>query len=276
MKMCDTLSKSIDMEKAKANRPAKEVSVTLSAPVRPQPQQIPEETVQVQVRQIETLSPSCKAAIDEFNRIYTRYLNLTKMDVWTGKSNEVVNAWSAWCNNPTTGASQVASAVTSSSGNPPNELRDIVSKYNTFGNDLSSKINQWALTQYQTNFISRFSGEHDDIYNGFKRSTHDLSICEDYHRRLQKLCNDLDDLKLHGHPAVTNALEITHDSLRNMVSVINQLKIDPRTKITFTDSAKPKQPEVTSSTRALFCSECGSRANGTGRFCANCGASLDV
>jgi len=274
MKKCDTLSKSVDWNSAKARRPAKEVTVNLSAPVRQfQPAPVQETIVEeVRPRQIETLTYQCKNAIDEFNRLYARYQSLTKMDVWTGKSNDIVNGWSNWCSNS---SSHVSDAVKASTGNPPQELRDIVSKYNTFGQDLTTKINQWVLTQHQAIFINNFSGEHDNLYNGFKRSTHDLSLCEDYHRKLQKLCTDLDNLGLHGHPSVNNALEITHDSLRNMVSVINQLKIDPRTQINFTDSSKPQSLQVVSSSSNImaFCSDCGAKT-GNGKFCANCGASV--
>jgi hypothetical protein len=59
---------------------------------QPQPVQQPEvveERVDF-VRPIETLSPACKYAIDEFNRIYARYQSLTKQDVWTGMLREFV------------------------------------------------------------------------------------------------------------------------------------------------------------------------------------------
>lgn len=276
MRKCDTLSKSIDWNKAKANRPVKEVSVTLSAPVR-QPQPVPQEVVEERVdfvRPIETLSPACKYAIDEFNRIYARYQALTKQDVWTGKSNDVVHAWSNWCTNH---SGHVSNAVKSSTGNPPQELRDIVAKYNTFGQDLTSKINQWALTQHQQNFINRYQSEHDDCYNGFKRSTANLSVCEDYQRKLQKLSTDLDNLGLHGHPSVVMAQEITHDSLRNMTAVINQLRIDPQTKINFTETAKPQSAQpVSNAPRAAFCSECGAKNTGGGKFCGDCGAAFAI
>jgi len=274
MQKCDALSKGVDWNRAKQNRPVKEVSVTLSAPVRqPQPvQEVVEERVDF-VRPIETLSPACKYAIDEFNRIYASYQALTKQDVWSGKSNDIVNSWTNWCNNH---SSHVSNAVKSSSGNPPQELRDIVSKYNTFGQDLTSKIKQWALTQHQTNFLNGYQSQHDECYNGFKRSTSNLSTCEDYHRRLQKLATDLDTLGLHGHPSVTLYLEFTHDSLRNMNAVISQLKIDPRTNITFTESAKSQQPQtVSNAPKVSFCSECGTKNDQGGRFCGSCGKSLN-
>jgi hypothetical protein len=88
-----------------------------------------------------------------------------------------------------------------------------------------------------------------------------------------------------------------------MTAVINQLRIDPRTQITFNDSAKPQPPQsmlllllllllvavncsyvlnipkffdllaVSNAPKAIFCSECGTK-NDQGKFCGNCGHTL--
>jgi len=280
MKKCDNLSKSIDWNKAKANRKPVETVVQLSAPIKPTPVYTPHvvsEEDSVVMRPLEILSQNCKNAIAEFNRIYSQYQNITKMDVWAGKSNNVVEAWTKWCQ---VHSSYVADAVKNSTGNPPPELRDIVSKYNTFGADLSQKINSFNLTQQQSNFILQFPKEHDEIYNGFRKeatsSNPNVPQLEGYYRRLQNMLDELNNLGLYGHPSVVNALVITHDSLKNMYNVINQLKINPKTKITFSDS--PNQSSVNSShsnvqpssSAIKFCTDCGAPSQG-GKFCGECG-----
>jgi len=277
MKKCDELSKSIDWNKAKANRKPVEVTTNVTLAPLQKPVSKPAQTMIIEEEEVailkgpEILSQQCKNSIAEFNRIYDQYLNISQMDVWTGKSNSVVNAWTAWCQN----SSQPVSDAVKNSRNPPQELRDVVTKYNTFADDLTNKIQKLNLTQNQSRAITQFQADHDELSNGFKKAIPNIQSLESYLNRVQTLQSNLRNLGVSGHPSVVSAIDISNDSIQNMTQIIKQLKIDPNTKINFNDFQKPKpshspSPSSSSSSAARFCSECGSKHDG-GLFCGDCG-----
>jgi len=294
MKKCEDLSKSIYWVKAKANR--KEVFTTnvtlapIQKPVsKPLTSNIQEEVVTTTFvpNPIEVLTESCRIAINEFDRIYADYQNFTKQDVWSGKSNDIVKAWSRWCEvyHPA-----VADQVKNSRGNAPRELRDMLPKFNTFGQDLSAKVQRFNLTQQQVQAISGFQNDHDAIYNNFRSNLYKVSVpqLDDYVRQFDSLSDRISNLGISDHPSIIRASGIIKDSRRNLVDVINQLKINPNTKINFNDVdvpvnvGVPRNVQPTQATNSSnsgssasyfpkFCAECG-EANTGGVFCSECGS----
>jgi len=293
--------------RAKQNLPP---PVTTSVSLAPPPQRpaapklVAEETVEAPV--LVPLPPDVANACREFNNLWDACQRLTPEDVWTGKSNDLVNSWSSFCQTQ-------APALSRGSGLKLQKdalavLNDVIPKFNTFANTLTTRINSLNINDHQKQVITRFGPEHDNAMQIFKQhiNSGNMAILDSQYLQIQNLERGLRALRIDNHPQVRNHLSLCRDSLAKMDDVFqhhkrnahlaNQMVQQPvpvASSVGLTQRyedpqpvyeepvynaevelslppPKPKATEPTQQSFPKFCPECGTGNNGK-RFCGECG-----
>jgi len=239
--------------------------------------------------------------MNEFSRLYTQYQGLTAMDVWTGRSNAVVNSWSTFCS---VHAPALSAAVTNREGTSAeiSELRSVISKFNTFSADLTTKIRTLQISEHAKQVLQSFPQEHDRLIAGFRQSLPDLDKAGGYYEAIAELEQNLKNLRIDDHPTVVSAFAGIKNSFSQMEDILQDLTrrleeqpppgyvekqpVNPAPRGYIQQPAPPplveefslpppsrtqsqppqqQQPQV-----PKFCGECGAPTGGN-RFCGECG-----
>jgi len=246
-----------------------------------------------------------QAAVAAFDNLYIGYLNITALDVWTGKSNDLVNEWGRFCQHQ---AGVISKATTLPLERESlNLLRSTVEKFNTFSTNLTQKIHSLQITDHQRKAIMAFGTEHDQALGIFRSNINsgNRALLDAQFRIIQNLDRNLRALNIDYHPSVVSHLLCSKDSLEKMADVFAQLdnkKHEPQEPVHSQPvtaqaglSSSYEEPETNEQEMEYnlppqkqsapestpppaqqapagpkFCPECGNPNTGA-RFCGECG-----
>jgi len=144
MKKCETMG---ERSKARMPPPVTQTSVNIPPPQRnPAPVQAPPPSQQAPAYQAPPSVPEpqpiplpndVRVAVETFNRIYASYLRITAPDVWTGRTNDIVNEWGRFCQTQVPIISKAANLYLQRDAKQ--QLTECIEKFNTFSQDLTKK-----------------------------------------------------------------------------------------------------------------------------------------
>lgn len=78
------------------------------------------------------------------------------------------------------------------------ELKNIITLFNTFASDLTAKIRALQINDHQKQVIEGFSAEHDRWISAFRASLPDLDRAGEYYEKIVDLENRIRDLGIPG------------------------------------------------------------------------------
>jgi len=159
----------------------------------------------------EPIPADIEQALPQFDSIVARADRMTKMDVWTGKSNDLVNEWNKWQD---AHAQKFVNLVTQK-GHANARLRVYGDKYSRFTNELREKITSLQITAHQREVLNGVSPEYDAIVADFRATNSNAALL-----RMEALDRKLRELGIPDHPSVVGGLQSTQHALNQMRTMV--------------------------------------------------------
>eukprot|EP01128_Nolandella_sp_AFSM9_P002810 TRINITY_DN13207_c0_g1_i1.p1 TRINITY_DN13207_c0_g1~~TRINITY_DN13207_c0_g1_i1.p1 ORF type:complete len:294 (+),score=93.55 TRINITY_DN13207_c0_g1_i1:115-996(+) len=160
-----------------------------------------------------TPPPHIEAALLGLDSLYSRLSALSQMDVWTGKSNDLVSAWNSW---QSTHGKEFVSAV-SKHQSSNQRLASYAKKYQEFSPSLSKKISSLQINDHQKAVIERFHAEYQGVVDAFR-----AKVSEGPLKTMESFDQGLKALNIPNHPSVEVALQNTSHALLQMKQMLGQ------------------------------------------------------
>jgi len=146
-------------------------------------------------------------AINELDALQKKVDAINQMDVWQGRTNDLVAAWNAW--QQKYGTTFVKTVRDCAGRNP--RVKAANDKYQGFSDSLRAKIQAFQITEQQKGVINRVTSEYDTVVDDFKKNRSQSALT-----RMEALDRAVRELGMPTHPAVVAAIQSTTHALKQM------------------------------------------------------------